>query len=210
MATETVTTSRPPLSVRLTAGWLDRETILGYFLLTPALVILVLFLAYPFLYGIWLSLTNAEIGGAPAEFVGLQNFVYLFKSDPIYLRTIVNTFEYTFVTVIFKFGLGLVMAAVLNVGFRFNRALRAAMLLPYIVPTVILITTLLSIITTFSDFQVIWILTRGGPVNSTHVIGTYAFQTGISGTSIGLGAAIALTMFPLLIVMTGVVLWLLR
>ncbi|HYZ03361.1 MAG TPA: sugar ABC transporter permease, partial [Candidatus Binatia bacterium] len=60
MATETVTTPRPPLSVRLTAGWLDRETILGYFLLTPALVILVLFLAYPFLYGIWLSLTNAE------------------------------------------------------------------------------------------------------------------------------------------------------
>jgi multiple sugar transport system permease protein len=306
MATETVTTSRPPLSVRLTAGWLDRETILGYFLLTPALVILVLFLAYPFLYGIWLSLTNAEIGGAPAEFIGLQNFAYLFKNDPIYLRTIVNTFEYTFVTVIFKFGLGLIMAAVLNVGFRFNRALRAAMLLPYIVPTVlstlawlwmfdstysvfnwvllhwfgihgpiwlssspwpmislmivniwrgvpffgvlllaamqtvpqdlyeaaavdganafrrwlfvtiptirpvILITTLLSIITTFSDFQVIWILTRGGPVNSTHVIGTYAFQTGISGTSIGLGAAIALTMFPLLIVMTGVVLWLLR
>ncbi|MGH7920654.1 MAG: carbohydrate ABC transporter permease [Candidatus Dormibacteraceae bacterium] len=290
---------------RLTGGWLDRQGVLGYVLLTPALVLLLIFLAYPFVYGVWLAMTDAQIG-APTKFVGLGNFVYLFTSDPVYHQTLINTFEYTFVTVVIKFFLGLMMAAVLNLGFRFNRIVRAAMLLPYIVPTVmstlawlwmynstysvinwillhglgvqgpiwlstnpwpmislmivniwrgvpffgvlllaamqsvpndlheaghvdganafqrwlfitiptirpvILITTLLTIISTFSDFQVIWVLTQGGPVNSTQVLGTYAFSTGIVGTSVGLGASIALTMFPLLVIMTGVVLWLLR
>ncbi len=43
--------------------------------------------------------------------------------------------------------------------------------------TIVLITTLFSIIFTFSDFQLIYVLTKGGPVNSTHVFGTYAYQT---------------------------------
>jgi multiple sugar transport system permease protein len=63
---------------------------------------------------------------------------------------------------------------------------------------VVLIASLLSIIWTFADFQLIYVLTKGGPANSTHIFGTYAYQIGLSATEIGMGAAIALYMFPIL------------
>ena len=63
---------------------------------------------------------------------------------------------------------------------------------------VVLIATLLSIIWTFADFQLIYILTKGGPANQTHIFGTYAYQIGLAATEIGVGAAIALYMFPVL------------
>ena len=63
---------------------------------------------------------------------------------------------------------------------------------------VVLIASLLSIIWTFADFQLIYILTKGGPANQTHIFGTYAYQIGLNATEIGMGAAIALYMFPIL------------
>jgi multiple sugar transport system permease protein len=63
---------------------------------------------------------------------------------------------------------------------------------------VVLIAGLLSIIWTFADFQLIYILTKGGPANTTHIFGTYAYQIGLAATDIGQGAAIALYMFPIL------------
>jgi multiple sugar transport system permease protein len=60
---------------------------------------------------------------------------------------------------------------------------------------IILITTLFSIIFTFSDFQLIYVLTKGGPANGTHVFGTYAYQT-MGFSALGQAAAIALSMFP--------------
>ena len=63
---------------------------------------------------------------------------------------------------------------------------------------VVLIAALLSIIWTFADFQLIYVLTKGGPANTTHIFGTYAYQIGLSATEIGMGAAIALYMFPIL------------
>jgi multiple sugar transport system permease protein len=63
---------------------------------------------------------------------------------------------------------------------------------------VVLIASLLSIIWTFADFQLIYILTKGGPANETHIFGTYAYQIGLNATEIGMGAAIALYMFPIL------------
>ncbi|MBX6342434.1 MAG: sugar ABC transporter permease, partial [Thermomicrobiaceae bacterium] len=63
---------------------------------------------------------------------------------------------------------------------------------------VILIATLFSIIWTFADFQLIYVLTKGGPANSTHVFGTYAYQVGMTATDLGTGAAISLYMFPFL------------
>ena len=49
-----------------------------------------------------------------------------------------------------------------------------------VIRTIVLITTLFSIIWTFSDFQLIYVLTKGGPANSTHVFGTYAYQIGMN------------------------------
>ncbi|HLE43765.1 MAG TPA: sugar ABC transporter permease, partial [Methylomirabilota bacterium] len=63
---------------------------------------------------------------------------------------------------------------------------------------VVLIATLLSIIWTFADFQLIYVLTKGGPANQTHIFGTYAYQIGLAATEIGTGATIALYMFPIL------------
>ena len=55
-----------------------------------------------------------------------------------------------------------------------------------------------SIIQTFSDFQLIYVLTGGGPANSTHLIATYAYQVGVNSGLLGEGAALSLFMFPVL------------
>jgi multiple sugar transport system permease protein len=59
---------------------------------------------------------------------------------------------------------------------------------------------LLSTIATFSDFNIVYTITGGGPLNSTHVLATYSFTTAITVGRLGEGAAIALTMFPVLLV----------
>jgi multiple sugar transport system permease protein len=272
---------------------LEREASLGLLLMLPGALLLVVFMAYPFFLGLWLSLTDSIIGHA-GRFVGLQNFVNLLH-DSIFRQTARNTFIYALVTVPFKLALGLGLALVLNTAIPFRNAIRAGVLMPFIVPTalsslgwlmlfdpifspfswllkhwglitrninflgtpalaitsvmianiwrgtpffgitilaglqavpaelhdaaaidgagawqrfwnvtvptilgVMLISTLFSIIMTFADFQLIYVLTKGGPANETHIFGTYAYQIGLSATAIGQGAAIALYMFPIL------------
>ena len=63
---------------------------------------------------------------------------------------------------------------------------------------IIAITVLFSLITTFADFDIVRILTAGGPQDMTHVFATYAFQIGIQSGDIPLGAADSLFMFPIL------------
>jgi multiple sugar transport system permease protein len=75
---------------------------------------------------------------------------------------------------------------------------------------VMLIVVLFSTIQTFSDFQLIYILTKGGPFNTTQVFGTLTYQRGLEATQIGQGAAIALFMLPVLAIVSGVLLWYVR
>ena len=63
---------------------------------------------------------------------------------------------------------------------------------------VLIIVTMFSIIFTFSDFQLIYVLTHGGPANATHLFATYAFDIGMSAGVLGMGAAVALAMLPAL------------
>lgn len=65
---------------------------------------------------------------------------------------------------------------------------------------IIAITVLFSTIVTFANFDIVRILTRGGPRNMTHLFGTYSFNLGIESGDIPLGAAVSLFMFPLLAV----------
>ena len=65
---------------------------------------------------------------------------------------------------------------------------------------IIAITVLFSLIVTFADFDIVRILTSGGPADSTHLFATYAFQVGIQSGDIPLGASISLFMFPILAV----------
>jgi multiple sugar transport system permease protein len=67
-----------------------------------------------------------------------------------------------------------------------------------------------SIIQTFSDFQLIYVLTGGGPANSTHLIATYAYQIGVATGLLGEGAAISLFMLPVLFIVVWVQLRYLR
>jgi multiple sugar transport system permease protein len=70
--------------------------------------------------------------------------------------------------------------------------------LPLLTPIIAVVMTF-SVLFTFTDFQLIYVLTRGGPLNSTHLMATLAFQRGISGGAIGEGAAIATAMVPFLL-----------
>ncbi len=63
---------------------------------------------------------------------------------------------------------------------------------------VISLTVLFSLIVTFANFDIVRILTNGGPLNTTHIFATYAFQVGIQSGNIPLGAAVSLFMLPVL------------
>jgi len=65
---------------------------------------------------------------------------------------------------------------------------------------IISITVLFSLIVTFANFDIVRILTSGGPIDRTHVFATWAFLLGINGGDIALGAAVSLFMFPILAV----------
>ncbi|RAI58140.1 carbohydrate ABC transporter permease [Roseicella frigidaeris] len=72
---------------------------------------------------------------------------------------------------------------------------------PLLMPILAIVMTF-SIIFTFTDFQLVYAITRGGPVNSTHLMATLAFQRGIPGGQLAEGAAIAVSMIPFLIFAT--------
>lgn len=292
--------AKEPIVVRSPDPWWtrihQRESTLAWLFLLPGLLILAVFMAYPFGYGIYISMTDAFVGFPGEQVIWFENYRRLLD-DPIFLKTVRNTLVYGFGTVPFKLVIGLGLALVLNQQFRLSRFFRAFLLLPFIVPTAIsslaflmlysgvlspiswvlehagliddninflgdpvnaivslcvaniwrgvpffgisilaglqavpddlneaaaldganawrrfwsvtwpvirnitMITTLFSVIWTFADFQLIYVLTKGGPANSTHIFGTYAYQT-LGYTDLGTAAAIALYMFPFLAVL---------
>jgi multiple sugar transport system permease protein len=284
-------TSRPARLTRV----LENEGLLAAVLLAPTVILLGTFIAYPFVMGVWLSLSSTSVGN-PGEFIGLRNFTKAWN-DSIFQTAFGNTFFYTFWATVFKLTLGMWLALLLNRHFRGKRIVRASMLLPFIVPTVLstyawrwmfdptfsvlnwllfqlgliqnklpflsdgtygmwcaivintwrgmpffaitllaglqtispdlqeaasldgangwrrfwhvtwpllkpvtVVVVVFSIIQTFSDFQLVYVLTNGGPANSTHLLATYAFQIGIATGLLGEGAAVSLFMLPVLFV----------
>jgi multiple sugar transport system permease protein len=284
---------------------LERESALAFWLLVPTLALLTLFIAYPFARGVWLSLTNSVVG-VPGDFIGLKNFVKLWN-DSIFRTAALNTFVYTGVTTVFKLALGLWLAILLNRHFRGKAWIRAFILLPFIIPTVLstlawkwmfdptfsvfnwlfwklsiinarinwlgdpdlamasimavnvwrgvpfyaisllaglqtinqdlheaaaidganrfqrfwyvtwplllpvtMVVVLFSVIQTFADFQLVYVLTGGGPANATHLFATYAYQIGIGTGLLSEGAAISLAMFPALLLVVIFQLWYIR
>ncbi|MBN9468422.1 MULTISPECIES: carbohydrate ABC transporter permease [unclassified Bosea (in: a-proteobacteria)] len=283
-------------------GWLTRlfdyKPFLVFICLLPALGLLLVFLSYPLGLGVWLAFTDTRIGRA-GYFIGFENFQSLWH-DPVFITSVWNTLLYTGVATIGKFGLGLWLALLLNNHLPFKSLLRALILVPWIVPTVlsaiafwwiydpqfsiisyILVDVLgwretyidflgapwparfsliaaniwrgipfvaisllaglqtispalyeaamldganawqrfrhvtlpmlmpilavvltFSVLFTFTDFQLVYAITRGGPINSTHLMATLAFQRGIPGGQLGEGAAIAVAMIPFLVMAT--------
>ena len=272
---------------------LENPRALAVALLAPGVIILTIFIAYPFVMAIWFAMTDISVGVA-GKFVGVENFAKAWE-DTIFQTAFKNTFFYTFWATVFKLSLGMWLALLLNRHFRFKRIVRASMLLPFIIPTVLstfawrwmfdptfsvinwslyhmgwitdripflsngdyamwcailvntwrgmpffaitllaglqtispdlheaaaldganawhrfwhvtwplllpvtLVVVVFSVIQTFSDFQLIYVLTGGGPANSTHLVATYAYQIGVASGLLGQGAAISLFMFPVL------------
>jgi multiple sugar transport system permease protein len=291
-----VTTQAPrarpsqPAWVRL----LESRAFLSFVFMLPAAALLLVFLTYPLGLGMWLGLTDTKIGRA-GEFVGVENYVSLMR-DSVFWLSVYNTILYTVVASAAKFGLGLWLALLLNEHMPFKAFIRAIVLMPFIVPTVlsaiafwwiydaqfgiiswaleqmglidrfidflgqpnyarasviaanvwrgipfvaisllaglqtiptslyeaatldgatawqqfrhvtlpllspiVAVVMTFSVLFTFTDFQLIYVLTRGGPVNATHLMATLSFQRAIPGGQLAEGAAIANAMIPFLL-----------
>jgi len=267
---------------------------LGFWFMLPAAGFLILFLAYPLGLGVWMSFTDARIGRT-GIFIGLENYEWL-SDDSIFWLSVFNTVLYTSVASVFKFAVGLYLAILLNEHMPFKAIIRAVVLIPFIVPTVLsalafwwifdaqfsiiswslrhlgliahninflgepnwarfsvifaniwrgipfvaitllaglqtvppslyeaatidgatrwqmfryitypLLTPIIAVVMTFSvlftftDFQLIWAMTRGGPVNATHLMATLSYQRAILSGMLGEGAAISTAMIPFLL-----------
>jgi len=267
---------------------------LGFWFMMPAAAFLILFLAYPLGLGVWLSFTDAKIGRS-GVFIGVENYEWLWD-DSVFWLSVFNTLLYTGVASAVKFAVGLYLALLLNENLPFKAMLRAIVLIPFIVPTVLsaiafwwiydaqfsivswslrhlglingnidflgdiwnarwavifaniwrgvpfvaitllaglqtvspslyeaatidgasrwqifrfvtypLLTPIIAVVMTFSvlftftDFQLIWVLTRGGPVNATQLMATLSYQRAILGGQLGEGAAISTAMIPFLL-----------
>ncbi len=108
---------------------------LGLWFMLPAAAFLLLFLAYPLGLGVWLSFTDARIGRV-GEFIGLENYEWLWD-DSVFWLSVFNTLLYTGVASVFKFAIGLYLALLLNHNMPFKAMIRAIVLIPFIVPTVL-------------------------------------------------------------------------
>ena len=114
---------------------LEDERWLALALLLPTVILLGLFIAYPFVKGIWLSVTDSRVG-VPGHFVGLENYREVWN-DSIFHVAVWNTCIYTAIATVLKLVLGLWLAVLLNRNFKGKAFTRAFLLLPFIIPTVL-------------------------------------------------------------------------
>jgi multiple sugar transport system permease protein len=186
MAVRPAPVARPvPLGARplSLASLVEREPVFCWLMLAPGVLFLLAFVAYPFFYGIYLSLQDRPVA-REGVFVGLANFGRLLQ-DGVFWQVTRNTFVYTLVTTILKLAGGLAMALVINQQFRGKNLARAFLLLPFIVPTVL------------STIAWMWIL---DPTFS--VINWVLLRTGVIGTGISWLGNATLAMVSIIVVNT--------
>jgi trehalose/maltose transport system permease protein len=110
---------------------------IAWLFLIPALAVLILTAGWPLARTMWFSVTDANLLAAePPSFVGIANYVAL-MTDPMWWRAVANTAVFALVSVTLEMALGLGIALVLNVPWRGQGLLRAAVLVPWAVPTVV-------------------------------------------------------------------------
>lgn len=107
-------------------------------MLAPALAVVAFVAIYPLGHTIYQSFTNQQFlaGIEPTRFVGLDNYRDLLH-DTVFRDAVVVTVKFTVVTVLFEFVLGMIIALVVNSGFKGRGVMRAVMLVPWAIPTVI-------------------------------------------------------------------------
>ena len=167
MAVGPASVARPaPVTGRPLSLWrtVDRESVFSWLMLAPGVLFLLAFVAYPFFYGMFLSLSERRVA-QPGVFVGLANFATM-TQDAVFWQVTRNTFVYTIVATLLKMVGGLAMALVINQQFRGRNLARAFLLLPFIVPTVLSTVAWMWILDpTFSVIN--WSLLHSGLVKET-------------------------------------------
>jgi multiple sugar transport system permease protein len=140
----------------------NNRNALGLLFMLPAAGLLLFFLTYPLILGVWLGFTDAKIGRA-GEWIGLANYRFLWD-DEVTRTVLFNTLFYTVVASVIKFALGLWLALLLNRNLPFKTFFRTVILLPYIVPTALSAIAFWWIYD--AQFSVIsWVLTRMGLIH---------------------------------------------
>ena len=109
---------------------------LGWVLLAPTIILLGLFIAYPFVKGVWLSMTSTTVGD-PGRLRRAQELRQDLERFDLPARRPTTPFVYTGLATVGKLALGMWLALLLNRHFKGKRLVRASMLLPFIVPTVL-------------------------------------------------------------------------
>jgi len=141
----------------------NNRNALGLFFMVPAAVLLLVFLTYPLILGVWLGFTDTKIG-RPGMWIGLENYKFLW-GDEVTRLALFNTLFYTVVASALKFALGLWLALLLNEKIPFKTFFRTVILLPYIVPTALSAIAFWWIYD--SQFSVIsWVLVKMGVITT--------------------------------------------
>lgn len=133
----TTTPDHRPRKGRRTLLAQDRR--LGYGLIAPAIVLLLAITAYPLGYNIWNSFHYAvpDIPFINGKLAGLANFRRMFAAGSSFEPALIHTLLFTVVSVVIEVGIGLVLALALNKQFRGRGLVRAAVFIPWAVPTVV-------------------------------------------------------------------------
>jgi multiple sugar transport system permease protein len=140
----------------------ENENVLGYLVIAPALLLLLVLVAYPFFIAIGLSVQD-KVVGKPGIFVGLKNFLTALESQ-IFRQTLQNSFVFTLSSVTLKVVLGMGLALLLNRSIRGKKFFRGAILLPWVVPTALSTLAFLWIFdATYSIIN--WVLLRLGLID---------------------------------------------
>jgi trehalose/maltose transport system permease protein len=132
------TPAAPPRRRRRRSKLQRRQTRIGWLLLIPALAVVAVVAIYPLGKTIYYSFTNQEFlqGIEPTKWVGLENYRTLWH-DTIFRNAVWETIKFTLITVSFEFVLGMIIALVVNSSFKGRGAMRAVMLVPWAIPTVV-------------------------------------------------------------------------
>ena len=132
------TPAAPPRRRRRRSKLQRRQTRIAWVLLIPALLVVALVAIYPLGKTIYYSFTNQEFlqGIEPTKWVGLENYRTLWH-DTIFRNAVWETIKFTLITVAFEFVLGMIIALVVNSSFKGRGAMRAVMLVPWAIPTVV-------------------------------------------------------------------------
>ncbi len=134
---ETRVQSTPVAVPQVHSKLVQAQTRLAWILLAPSLVVVALIALIPLMQTFWQSLTNARLASErPVMFVGLANYANL-VTDPDFRWSIWITVQFTVVTVFWEFVLGLIIALVVNSNFKGRGFMRAAMLVPWAIITVV-------------------------------------------------------------------------